>query len=44
MKMKFKSLLGALSIGVVALSAQVAHADAIADIKAAGVLKVAVKA
>ena len=44
MKTTIKSIIGALSLGVVALSSQTAHAEAMADIKAAGVLRVGVKA
>ncbi|MBL4892387.1 MAG: transporter substrate-binding domain-containing protein [Rhizobiaceae bacterium] len=44
MKTTFTGIIGALSIGLIALSGQVANADAIDDIKAAGVLKVGVKA
>ncbi|WP_350333184.1 transporter substrate-binding domain-containing protein [Coralliovum pocilloporae] len=42
--MTFKTLLGAVALGAFALASQVANADVLDDIKAAGVLKVGVKA
>ena len=42
--MKFKSLIGAIAVSAVALASGSALAGAIEDIKAAGVLKVGVKA